>query len=551
MVDIKAVVHLGRFKDIVVTLFRYGFDDVVERLDLPGKIFFEKIRKVDRKMTTWERLRHMLDDLGPTYIKFGQIMSLRPDLIPNPLILELRKLQDEVAPVDYDAIRQVVENNLQRPITEIFSSFEEKPLAAASLAQVHRAVLRDEGQEVAVKVQRPRIRQVIQPDLYLLEIIAGQLNERMEAAQIYDLPNLVQEIKKTLLRELDFSREARHMKICRGNLADNKEVYIPQVHESYSTERVLTMELVHGTKMKDLTPDQDVNREILAKQGLRLTIKQVLEDGFFHADPHPGNLITLKDNVLCLLDWGMVGRLTRRTRYELIDLINAVVDKDSERILGILVNLTQVDGDIISRRMEREILDILDIYHSLPIQELNLGQLLLDVSTMLRENRLKVPADLAIMIKALLTAEGTARQLYPELNVVEEAEPYVKKLAIERWKPLVLWQDLRRNIYNLFSLQRQLPLRLSQIVEKIDRGELNIRFQHENLGGIRNTLENITNRLTFGIIIAALIVASSMIITTGVKPLLFGFPALGIIGYVVSGILGLWLIYNIIRSRKF
>jgi ubiquinone biosynthesis protein len=551
MVDIKAVVHLGRFKDIVVTLFRYGFDDVVERLDLPGKIFFEKIRKVDRKMTTWERLRHMLDDLGPTYIKFGQIMSLRPDLIPNPLILELRKLQDEVAPVDYDAIRQVVENNLQRPITEIFSSFEEKPLAAASLAQVHRAVLRDEGQEVAVKVQRPRIRQVIQPDLYLLEIIAGQLNERMEAAQIYDLPNLVQEIKKTLLRELDFSREARHMKICRGNLADNKEVYIPQVHESYSTERVLTMELVHGTKMKDLTPDQDVNREILAKQGLRLTIKQVLEDGFFHADPHPGNLIILKDNVLCLLDWGMVGRLTRRTRYELIDLINAVVDKDSERILGILVNLTQVDGDIISRRMEREILDILDIYHSLPIQELNLGQLLLDVSTMLRENRLKVPADLAIMIKALLTAEGTARQLYPELNVVEEAEPYVKKLAIERWKPLVLWQDLRRNIYNLFSLQRQLPLRLSQIVEKIDRGELNIRFQHENLGGIRNTLENITNRLTFGIIIAALIVASSMIITTGVKPLLFGFPALGIIGYVVSGILGLWLIYNIIRSRKF
>jgi ubiquinone biosynthesis protein len=551
MVDIKAVVHLGRFKDIVVTLFRYGFDDVVERLDLPGKIFFEKIRKVDRKMTTWERLRHMLDDLGPTYIKFGQIMSLRPDLIPNPLILELRKLQDEVAPVDYDAIRQVVENNLQRPITEIFSSFEEKPLAAASLAQVHRAVLRDEGQEVAVKVQRPRIRQVIQPDLYLLEIIAGQLNERMEAAQIYDLPNLVQEIKKTLLRELDFSREARHMKICRGNLADNKEVYIPQVHESYSTERVLTMELVHGTKMKDLTPDQDVNREILAKQGLRLTIKQVLEDGFFHADPHPGNLIILKDNVLCLLDWGMVGRLTRRTRYELIDLINAVVDKDSERILGILINLTQVDGDIISRRMEREILDILDIYHSLPIQELNLGQLLLDVSTMLRENRLKVPADLAIMIKALLTAEGTARQLYPELNVVEEAEPYVKKLAIERWKPLVLWQDLRRNIYNLFSLQRQLPLRLSQIVEKIDRGELNIRFQHENLGGIRNTLENITNRLTFGIIIAALIVASSMIITTGVKPLLFGFPALGIIGYVVSGILGLWLIYNIIRSRKF
>jgi ubiquinone biosynthesis protein len=550
-VDIKAVKHLGRFKDIVVTLFRYGFDDVVERLDLPGKILIEKIRKVDREMTTWERFRHMLDDLGPTYIKFGQIMSLRPDLIPNPLILELRKLQDEVAPVGYDTIRNQVEKSLQLPLTQVFSRFEEKPLAAASLAQVHRAVLRDSGQVVAVKVQRPKIRQMIETDLYILELIAGQLDDRMESVRIYDLPTLVQEIKKTLLRELDFTREARHMKICRGNLSETQEVYIPQVYERYSTDRILTMELVQGTKMKELAPDDQFDREILAKRGLRLTIKQVLEDGFFHADPHPGNVIILDDNVLCILDWGMVGRLTRRARYELIDLINAVVDKDSERILTILVNLTQVDGSVIPRRMEREILDILDIYHSLPIQELNLGQLLLDISTMLRENRLKVPVDLAVMIKALITAEGTARQLYPELNVVKEAEPYVKRLALERWKPEVLWRDLRRNLSTLFTLQRELPLRLSQIVEKIDRGELNIRFQHANLKGLRSTLENISNRLTLGIIIAALIIGSSMIITTGVKPLLFGFPALGIIGYMVSGVLGLWLVFNILRSRKF
>lgn len=549
--DIKAVKHLGRFKNIIVTLFRYGFDDVVERLDLPGKILIEKIRKVDREMSTWERFRHMLDDLGPTYIKFGQIMSLRPDLIPNPLILELRKLQDEVAPVGYDTIRNQVENSLQLPLTQVFSSFEEKPLAAASLAQVHRAVLRDSGQVVAVKVQRPKIRQMIETDLYILELIAGQLDDRMESVRIYDLPTLVQEVKKTLLRELDFTREARHIKICRGNLSETQEVYIPRVYERYSTDRILTMELVQGTKMKELAPDDQFDREILAKRGLRLTIKQVLEDGFFHADPHPGNVIILDDNVLCVLDWGMVGRLTRRARYELIDLINAVVDKDSERILTILVNLTQVDGSIIPRRMEREILDILDIYHSLPIQELNLGQLLLDISTMLRENRLKVPVDLAVMIKALITAEGTARQLYPELNVVKEAEPYVKRLALERWKPEVLWRDLRRNLSTLFTLQRELPLRLSQIVEKIDRGELNIRFQHANLGGLRSTLENISNRLTLGIIIAALIIASSMIITTGVKPLLFGFPALGIVGYMVSGVLGLWLVFNILRSRKF
>jgi ubiquinone biosynthesis protein len=251
------------------------------------------------------------------------------------------------------------------------------------------------------------------------------------------------------------------------------------------------------------------------------------------------------------MDWGMVGRLTRRTRYELIDLINAVVDKDSEKIKEILINLTQADGRAIPRVLERQILDILDIYHSLPIQELNLGQLLLDISTMLRENRLKLPVDLAIMIKALITAEGTAREIYPDLNVVEEAKPYVRRLAMERWNPKVVWSDLRRSISTLFNLQRELPQRLRQIVEKIDRGELNIRFQHANLGGLRSTLENITNRLTFAVIIGALIIGSSMIITTGVKPLLFGFPALGIIGYLVSGVLGLWLVINIIRSRKF
>ena len=549
--DIKAVMHLGRFKDIVVTLIKYGFSDVVERLDFPGRELLVKIRKIDREMGTWERIRRMLEDLGPTFIKFGQIMSVRPDLLPNPLILELRKLQDEVPPVSYEDIRQLVERNLERPLTEVFSQFEEKPVAAASLAQVHRAVLWDGGQEVAVKVQRPRIRPVIDTDLYILEFIAGQLDQRMEWSQVYDLPNLVKELKKGMFRELDFTREARHMKVFRSNLAGSQEIYIPEIHESYITPQLLTMELVYGSKLKELEPDALVDREVLAHRALRLTVKTILEDGFFHADPHPGNVLILDDNVLCLLDWGMVGRLTRRTRYDLIDLINAVVDKDSEKILGILLNMTRGSEDVNANRLEREILDILDIYHSLPIRELNLGQLLLDLSTMLRENRLQVPVDLAIMIKALITAEGTARQLHPDLNVVEEAKPYIKRLVAERWKPKVLWRDLSRNIYNLVFLQKQLPMRLAQIVEKIDRGELNIRFQHENLGGIRSTLENITNRLTLGIIIAALIIASSMIITTGVKPLLLGFPALGIIGYLVSGVLGLWLIFNIIRSRKF
>ena len=549
--EIRAVKQLGRFKDIIVTLFRYGFDDVVERLDLPGKVLLEKIHRVPVEMTTWERIRHILEDLGPTFIKFGQLMSLRPDLIPNPLILELRKLQDEVAAVPYDAVREVVEKSLRRPVADAFLSFEEKPLAAASLAQVHRAVLRENGLPVAVKVQRPRIRQVIETDLSIMEMVAQQLDERMGVVRIYDLPNLVREIKKGLVRELDFSREARQMKIFQKNLAEEEGFYIPQLYDTYSTSQVLTMELVEGTKLKDLPPGAPVDRELLAKRGLRITMKQILGDGFFHADPHPGNMMILNGNVLCLLDWGLVGRLTARSRYELIDLIKAVVAKDSETIVRMLVSFAQPQASVNKSKLEREVLDVLDIYHSVPIRELHLGHLLLDVSSLLRENRLQVPADLAIMIKALVTAEGTARELYPELNVLEEAKPYVERLARERWQPAALWQSLRRNVADLLVLQRGLPARLTQIVERLERGELSIQFQHANLGGLRSTLENVTNRLTLGIIIAALIIGSSMIITTGVKPLLFGFPALGIIGYVVSGILGLWLVINILRSRRF
>ncbi|MBW2072180.1 MAG: ABC transporter, partial [Deltaproteobacteria bacterium] len=283
--DIRAVRYVGRLKNIAVTLFRYGFDDVVERLDLPGKVFLEKIHRVDRDLSSWERIRLALEELGPTFIKIGQIMSLRPDLIPNALILELRKLQDEVAPVGYDEIRAVVEKNLRQPLEKVFAEFDETPIAAASLAQVHRGVLRENGQVVAVKVQRPKIQHIIAEDLSLLDVVANQLNERMEASRVYDLPNLVKEIKKSLDRELDFRREARYMKIAKSNLASTEGVYVPEVLEDFTTSQMLTMELVEGRKLKDLDSPHQYDCQLLAKRGLRLTVKQVLEDGFFHADP--------------------------------------------------------------------------------------------------------------------------------------------------------------------------------------------------------------------------------------------------------------------------
>jgi ubiquinone biosynthesis protein len=552
MLEFRSLIKLRRFKEIVMTLAKYGFEDLVQRLDLPGMGILNKvIPKTDRELSTYERIRLILEELGPTFVKFGQIMSLRPDMLPQTMIKELSKLQDEVPPVSLPEIKAVAEKSLGRPIYDMFSIFDAEPIAAASLAQVHRAVLRQGGRIVSVKIQRPDIRRKVEADLDILAAIAHRIDERSEDLRTYELPSLVRTTRRILLRELDFTREARNMRIARANQRDSADIYIPKVYEDYCTEHVLVMEYLIGTRLRDLDPEALENRKSLAKQGLGVAIKQILEDGFFHADPHPGNLLITAEKGLCLIDWGMVGRLTQKDRYELIELIRAVVDEDSESLVDALLTVSDSEYEIDRRGLEREISDVLDSHYTASLRELNLGHLLLDITALLRDYRLRLPSDLVIMIKALVTAEGSARLIYPDLDVISEAEKYIRRLVIERYKPQAVWQMFRTSLGHLMGFQRQFPRRFSQIMAKVERGELNVRFQHENLDGMRQTLDHVFNRLTLGIIIGAMIIGSTMVITTGVGPLLFGFPALGIIGYIISAILGLWLVFSIIRTRRF
>ena len=549
--DLKTLTSLGRFKDIVMILMKYGFDDLIDRLEIPGVELLKKIHKVDHELGTFERIRRALEDLGPTFVKIGQIMSLRPDLIPPALIDELSKLQDDVAPLEFSRIKEVVEKSTGRPLQETFSVFDAEPLAAASVSQVHKGVLKEGGLIVCIKVQRPGIRSKIKRDLDILAALVGQLHERVENLRTYDLPNLVRVTRRTLLRELDFKREARNMKIARAHAKEHPEIIIPGVHEKYCNERLLVMEFIHGTRVKDLKKEAFSDPETLAKRGLKAAIRQILEDGFFHADPHPGNLLVTEEECICLLDWGMTGRLSERDRFELIDLLKSVVDNDGEALLHALLQLGSAQEVVDQRGLERELLDILDSYSAVPLKDMNIGQLLLAITELLRTYHLRLPPDLILMIKALVTAEGTARLIYPELDVVSEAKGYISSLSLERFKPETLWRSLRFTMSQFLALQQELPMRLMRILNKADKGELTLGFRHENLEGLRHTLDNTINRLTFGIIIGAMIIGSSMIITTGIGPLLFGYPALGVVGYIISGVIGFWLIYNVIRRRKF
>ncbi len=548
---LRDVKKLKRFKDIVATLAKYGFDEVVDRLDVPGANFLHGIVPVDRSLNLFQRIRIVLEELGPTFVKFGQIMSLRPDLLPKELLTELEKLQDNVPPVPSADIIPVIEQRLGQPIVEVFADFQYVPVAAASLSQVYRGRLRENGKNVAVKVQRPGIVRDITSDLDILDFICRFLHQQFTDLQCYDLPELARTVRRSLLLELDFSRELTNINVARSYAAQT-EVYIPAPYEKYSSKKLLVMDFFDGVSFKNLEPARQCDRERIARLGLQTVVQQILEDGFFNADPHPGNLLVSSDMQLCIIDWGTVGRLTERDRFTLIEILTAIVDRDSEALVNSFLQLCTPRGKTIERKsLERGLLEILDGYYALPIKDMDIGGLLTSILATLRVHNLKLPTDMVIMIKALVTAEGSARLVFPLLNVVDELKERVHRLARQRYRPEVLWRGLKSSLSSFLTLQRELPRQLLQILEKIDQGKLSFIFHLDKLEQLVNTLENASNRLTVGVVTGAIIMGSSMIITTGVGPFIFGLPALGVIGYLLSVVLGLWLVITILRTKKY
>jgi ubiquinone biosynthesis protein len=307
-------------------------------------------------------------------------------------------------------------------------------------------------------------------------------------------------------------------------------------------------------KGKKITPDMDLEadrRKTLAAAGLESAITQILEHGFYHADPHPGNMVITRDNRVCLMDWGMVGRLTSEERNDLLFLIRAAVDKDSRKLAQTVLSLATAGKEVHVRQLEKDLMEIMDIYLSLPLREIRVGTLLEDLVGVLKSHRLRLPPDMSIVIKALITVEGTARMLYPELDVISQATPHVRRLVSRQYSKGYIWQRLRSNLSAMWGLQQHLPHSLSAILKKIEQDRLTIGFDHKNLTPMQKALESSFNRLTLGIVLGAMIMGSSMIITTGVGPLLFGYPALGMTGYLISAVLGLWLIITIIRGKEY
>lgn len=549
--------HLNRYRQILTILFKYGFGDLLDslRIDQYIEAGLQAISKkrVDRveKLTRPQRLRMSFEELGPTYIKLGQILSTRPDLVPADFVDELAKLQDEVPPFPFENVKAVVESEFGLPADEVFDQLEDQPLASASIGQVHKARLKD-GEPVAVKFQRPGIQKVIEVDLEIMLHLATLAERHIKEFEIHRPVKIVEEFARTLEKEIDYRIEATNMERIARQFLDLPHAYIPAVFREFTTPRVLTTELIEGIKISKIEKIAEVglDKKVIADRIVGLVLKQAFSHGFFHADPHPGNIFVLADNVICLVDYGMMGLVDRATREAFVDLLDSVVHQQEVRTTQVLLNLTDWDEQPDIRALEREVADFMGRHFYKPLKDMEIGKLLQDLLQLTMRFRLRLPPDIFLMIKALSSVEGVGRMLDPNFDLIAHASPFIKQVKLERFAPQRISTDVFDMMSRLLQFLQQFPKDLMDLTGMLRQQRLSLQLEHKGLENMLATQDQTSNRMSFAIIIAALIIGSALIVISEIPPLFFGISLIGIIGYLVAAIMGIWLLVAIIKKGR-
>ena len=554
----RPVGQVRRYREIVTVLVKYGFIDVVERLHLSSYLAAGRRllatagrRRLEPDLPRAQRLRMACEELGPTFIKFGQALSTRTDLLPRDLASELARLQDNVAPLPPGAAERAIEAALGQPVDVLFARFDAQPLAAASIAQVHRARLHT-GEEVAVKVRRPDIGARIERDLVLLAHLAALTERHVTDAALYSLPGLVGEFASTIRREQDLAREGRIIERFAAHFAGDPTVAFPRVCWELTAPAVLTMEFLDGVKVSAVgTPEApDTDARVVAARGADAVLRQILEHGLFHADPHPGNILILPGNVVAFIDFGIVGRVTRTLRRQLADTIRAIWQRDSDRLAAIVTTVAQAQRPVDLADLSRDLDEMLDAYADVPIGQLSMAEIFASVTTAVSKHRLKLPADLLLLIKAVATIEGVGREIDPGFRMVEHAMPVVERLTLAQHSPRTLARRAAGAGREVLGLARGLPRDLAAIARKAAGDGLRVQFVHRNLDYFVREMDRASNRLSFAIVIGAIVVGSAVVVHAGVGPVAFGYPALGVAGFLAAGILGIGLALGILHSGR-
>ncbi len=553
---LSAARDLGRLHDIASVLIRYGFGDVVRRLGLgsaleqTGKVLRWKDAEQYARMEPPQRVCQALEELGPTFVKLGQILSTRVDLFPPEWITEFEKLQDQVPPEPFDKLRPQLEEDLGAPPEEIFPYLDTQALAAASIAQAHRARLED-GSEVILKIRRPDIRPTVEADLRLLNRFAEIAETEITELRRYHPKDVVRQFASSLRRELDLAAECRNAERIAANFTDDPGIVVPKVYWQWTGERLNVQEYIDGIPGRDLTAvdEAGLDRKQLASTGANAVLKMILVDRFFHADPHPGNVYYLPEGRIAFIDFGMVGRLSIERRNQVIDLLHGMVDQETADVVDVLVQWMG-DVQVDEAALAIDIDAFIDQYHGLSLQQLNLAAMLMDLTVILREHQLNLPPDLALLFKVFITLEGLGSQLDPDFGMASEAGPFLRRALRARYMPDALAKRGWRGLTETVDILTGLPRDLRKLLSAARRGAIQVHIDITRLKRFGDQLDRAASRLTVGTVTAALIIGSSIVMTIKGGPALFGLPLFGVLGFSAAVIGGIWLLISIWRSGK-
>lgn len=548
-----------RYNQIMSVLFKYGFEDLVQHLEQRKKLTFLRyiIPKSSRKhalqFTKWEKMRLVCEELGPTFIKFGQILSNRPDLIPFDLVLELEKLQDNVPPISEKLAKSVVNSELNDDVDNLFAWFDPVPFASASMAQVHKVTLHS-GKRVALKIQRPGIERIILEDIKVMYHVAEVLQARIPSLKSFDPIGLIQNFEESIKKEMDFIHESINAQRFYNNIINDKNpdqyAYAPKVYLEYTTKRILALEFINGIKVDRIEKlkEKNIDTQIIARRLIISFYKQIFEYGFFHADPHPGNLLVLPNRHICYLDFGMMGTILPRDIKVFGNLFLAVTNKEVKKIIDALFQLsnTTVIKDI--RRLEYDINEFVEKYYVRDVHDNEMSTVLLELKDIIVSHGLKVPSHFYLFARSLVTIEGVIRKLDANLEQFDMVKPYLSKSVSVNYNPIEIGKKILNSIYLMSSYMEEFPRDLKNAIHKINQGQIAVDLTHKGVDPMTHTIRRVTKQVVTAFIMVALIIGSSLFIISKVPPLWKGFSAIGLVGIGITVVLAFGLLRDILRK---
>ncbi|NOX19732.1 MAG: AarF/ABC1/UbiB kinase family protein [Nitrospirae bacterium] len=552
--------NINRVRQIVNVFLKHGFGQIIEQLNLHRVLPFRKRLKLlgakpDLGHAVAERLRIAFGELGPSFIKLAQLLSSRPDLITKTFADEFKKLQDEVPPFPFEEVRRIIKEDMGREPEILFNYIDPHPVAAASIAQVHYATLKDDT-PVVIKIQRPNIKDIIETDITIMKAIANLLVKYIPETELFNPPGIVEEFARTIRKELDFTEEAKNMCRFRRNFSGHPHIYIPKLYPHLLSKRMIVMERIEGVRIDDIEAITRMghDRTELAKKGVDAYFKMFLEDVFFHADPHPGNIFVMPDGRIGLVDFGIVGWLTPDIMESIAQALIALVKKDFDSLIEQYIALglvtEEVDLESFKREFKADIIDFLIPLYDMTISEINIAQYLDTLIHIAIKHKLKIPSDLLLLNKCMLILDNIGRELDPNFNFISIAEPYASKIIRSRYNPKRLYEKMQKQVNELSTLTVNTPKQMSMLLRKALKEDLHLKITPIGLDRLIRDIDRSTNRIAFSIVVAAIILSSAILTLTGTGGKVFDIPLLGLGGFIIAFILGFWLLISIIRSGR-